>query len=174
MRLNKRELALKLRVSERSLTTWQAAGMPVLEHGRRGQASVYDLAAVVRWIKSTGHGIYRVNLDEIERELGAVTASAYMSTGQSSYTIARAIMLARVAWWSEIPEWEVLNNIPAVDLIDAQGLFMVNLILQLEKAGFNDLGKIVDAYCSYSWWPDNFEEIRARCIAEVPPEQASR
>jgi hypothetical protein len=76
MRLNKAELAGKLRVSQRSLTTWQKEGLPVLEHGRRGQHNVYDLAAVVAWIKKTGRGLdLRMNAKPIdipglERELG--------------------------------------------------------------------------------------------------------
>ena len=77
MRLNKRELSEKLDVSETSLTTWQKQGMPVLEHGARGKPGVYDLCAVVRWIRDTGAGLLcrtgpRIDLDRLERECGPV------------------------------------------------------------------------------------------------------
>lgn len=77
MRLNKRELSQKLGISESAITTWQRQGMPVLEHGSRGKPGVYDLAAVVRWMRQTGYGsraqnpAYRVDLDALERELEA-------------------------------------------------------------------------------------------------------
>jgi hypothetical protein len=78
MRLNKSELARKLGCSERALSLWQKEGLPVLEHGRRGQPNVYDLAAVVAWIKMTGRGVMHstridrgpIDLDALEREFG--------------------------------------------------------------------------------------------------------
>src|SRR5262245_25502344 len=80
MRLNKRELSEKLDVSEATLTTWQREGMPVLEHGSRGKPGVYDLAAVVRWMRATGFGSraknpnHVVNLDALVRELAGEVA----------------------------------------------------------------------------------------------------
>lgn len=80
MRLKKRDLAKKLGVSEKTLSSWQAEGMPVLEHGRRGQPNSYDLAAVVRWIGQTGRAFHArthmpvVDLCGLERELQALQA----------------------------------------------------------------------------------------------------
>jgi hypothetical protein len=73
MRLIKRELAARLNVSERSLTSWTREGMPVLEHGRRGAPSYYDLGAVLRWVKRTRDPRYvgRVPIAQLEEELGA-------------------------------------------------------------------------------------------------------
>ena len=82
MRVNKKILAKKLGRSERCLTTWQRDGLPVLEHGRRGQQNVYDLGAVVAWIKRTGCAMdLRLNRPAIdiaglERELGLTAPSA--------------------------------------------------------------------------------------------------
>lgn len=47
--LNKRELAEALDVSERTLTEWQAEGMPIAAQGGPGADNSYDLAEVVRW-----------------------------------------------------------------------------------------------------------------------------
>ena len=84
MRLNKRDLASKLGCSERALTTWQQQGLPVLEHGRRGQSNTYDVAAVLAWIKQTGAGLVHnarqgrtpINLEALERELTPSLRSA--------------------------------------------------------------------------------------------------
>ncbi|MFM9972605.1 MAG: terminase small subunit [Burkholderiales bacterium] len=77
MRLNKRNLAEKLGVSETTLTTWQRKGMPVLEHGRRGKDGVYDLTAVVMWIGDTGSGLFcragpRVDIEKLRKECGLI------------------------------------------------------------------------------------------------------
>lgn len=80
MRMIKRDLAKKLDVSERTLTSWQNEGMPVLEHGLRGQKNSYDLSAVVRWIRENGKAIHGrtgmpvVDLYALERELQALHA----------------------------------------------------------------------------------------------------
>ena len=79
MRLNKADLAKKLGCSERALTIWQDEGLPVLEHGRRGQPNSYDLAAVVAWLKRTGRGLMHfprggrrpIDIGALERELAA-------------------------------------------------------------------------------------------------------
>ncbi len=96
MRLIKRELAKKLGVSERALTTWQNEGMPVLEHGRRGQPSYYDLARVIAWIRQTGRGLNMragagpIDLEAIERELEPLPSTL------STEVLVRAVALARV------------------------------------------------------------------------------
>jgi phage terminase Nu1 subunit (DNA packaging protein) len=48
--VNKRDLAAFLGVSERSLTHWQRAGMPILREGVYGAANEYSTADVVRWM----------------------------------------------------------------------------------------------------------------------------
>jgi phage terminase Nu1 subunit (DNA packaging protein) len=48
--VNKRELSEILGVSERSLTDWQAAGMPMLVNAGRGASNEYDTALVVDWM----------------------------------------------------------------------------------------------------------------------------
>jgi hypothetical protein len=75
MRLIKKELAVKLGVSERALSSWQNDGMPVLEHGRRGQPNSYDFVACVQWIRRTGAGQLgragpRIDLCRLEQEAG--------------------------------------------------------------------------------------------------------
>ena len=178
MRLNKRDLAKKLGVSERILTTWQQEGMPVLEHGRRGQHNVYDLAAVVRWLRATARGIGRggrrsIDLDAIEIELGGAPAvQTFAPAGPTSYAIARAITRSRVVWLEGLPGWDYLDRIPANDLTDLLGLYICELVRQLQAAGFTDLEQILDESCSYDAWPETFDEILERCRAEVPPLQA--
>jgi hypothetical protein len=81
VRLNKRDLAKKLCISERSLTSWQDAGMPVLEHGRRGQENAYDLAAVLAWIRRTRdpERVGHIPLAQLEREAGLAPAPVQTS-----------------------------------------------------------------------------------------------
>lgn len=61
--LSKRLLASALGVSERSLTTWQAQGMPIAEIApSRGATSHYDLDEVRQWMRQTGKGLHlRIN-----------------------------------------------------------------------------------------------------------------
>jgi len=93
MRLNKRELAAKLLVSERALTDWARLGMPVVTHRARGQQSTYDLAAVVAWVRRTRDPRYvgRVPLEQLERECGL--APAPVQTSASTADQAEAIRL---------------------------------------------------------------------------------
>lgn len=49
-RLNKAQLAEFLGYSERTLTDWQAEGLPIAVIGARGQEHEYDTASVVAWI----------------------------------------------------------------------------------------------------------------------------
>ncbi|SEI99505.1 Phage DNA packaging protein, Nu1 subunit of terminase [Azotobacter beijerinckii] len=49
-KVNKRELAGILDVSERSLTEWQAQGMPIEVNAGRGSSNQYDTALVVTWM----------------------------------------------------------------------------------------------------------------------------
>lgn len=48
--VNKRELSEILGVSERSLTDWQATGMPMLINAGRGASNEYDTAQVIDWM----------------------------------------------------------------------------------------------------------------------------
>jgi phage terminase Nu1 subunit (DNA packaging protein) len=78
-RVNKRELSEFLGYSERTLTEWQDAGMPIEEKGDRGEANVYDTADVVKWLVSRETGkdraetekerLTRLQADQIELEI---------------------------------------------------------------------------------------------------------
>jgi phage terminase Nu1 subunit (DNA packaging protein) len=50
METNKRELSSILGVSERSLTEWQKAGLPIKHEGGRGAENTYETVDVVQWI----------------------------------------------------------------------------------------------------------------------------
>ncbi|MBP4049009.1 terminase small subunit [Chromobacterium violaceum] len=50
MQVNKRTLSDILGISERSLTEWQKAGLPIEIEGGRGSENLYDTAAVVKWM----------------------------------------------------------------------------------------------------------------------------
>ncbi len=51
MLVNKRELSDILGISERSLTEWQKAGLPVVGYAdNRGQANEYDTKEVIAWM----------------------------------------------------------------------------------------------------------------------------
>jgi hypothetical protein len=113
MRLNKKDLSEKLRVSQRSLTNWQKEGLPVLEHGRRGQPNIYDLAAVVRWLKKSIHGSnYRstggfIDFHALDRELNAdLPVQAPAKTFPDSETI-EEIEVASGSSWIEAAAWMV-------------------------------------------------------------------
>lgn len=112
MLLNKRDLAKKLGCSEKALTLWQREGLPVLEHGRRGQFNTYDVAAVVRWLRTTGrgqlhnvrHGRRPIDLAAIEREIGLAPPANKPADGIDAELLARAVALARVDWLEGIRE----------------------------------------------------------------------
>lgn len=89
-KLNKASLADFLNVSERTLTDWQAEGMPMLLAGGRGASNEYDSGAVVAWMldravrkvraESPRDELYRskkrfVDLQLAERE-GALVSAA--------------------------------------------------------------------------------------------------
>lgn len=105
MRINKRELSERLGVSEQTLTAWQRAGMPVLEHGRRGKPGTYDLGAVVRWVRSTGYGLGMhnrrgqavVKIDALERELGLVPFPAIQASAPARFPDPRTIRAVELA-----------------------------------------------------------------------------
>jgi terminase small subunit / prophage DNA-packing protein len=50
MIVNKRDLADVTGVSERTLSEWQKAGLPILNVGSRGQENEYDTAEVIKWM----------------------------------------------------------------------------------------------------------------------------
>ena len=115
MRLNKGELAAKLTVSEKSLTNWQREGMPVLEHGRRGQPSSYDLAAVLRWIRRTRDPLrlLHVPIAALEREAGLVPATvADVWTEVHRHALSRALALARIDWLEDARAYGLLDGDP--------------------------------------------------------------
>lgn len=47
--LTRRELAKAMGVVMQTVTKWEARGMPVLQRGRKGKPSYYDLAACEQW-----------------------------------------------------------------------------------------------------------------------------
>lgn len=118
MRLSKRDLAAKLCVSERSLTAWQDAGMPVLEHGRRGQENAYDLVAVVRWIRQTRSPRYiaRVPLAELERECGLALAPVQTSAPTADQAEALRAGLGLEAALLQLPAIAARAGVPQEQL----------------------------------------------------------
>lgn len=67
--VNKARLSEILGYSQRSLTTWQKLGMPVVGKGVRGSSHRYNTAEVIAWMirRTEGHGAPRglsVLLDE--------------------------------------------------------------------------------------------------------------
>lgn len=169
MRLIKRDLAAKLGVSERALTTWQGQGMPVLEHGRRGQPSRYDLAAVLRWIKETREPmrVRHIPVAALERELGLEVRGPNVCTGIDGCTIAHAIAEARVAWLEGLPSWDF--EIPAQEMANLVGLFLGELRASLTRAGYGHVDAALAAVESEAEWPETIEGCIARARAEVPP-----
>jgi len=164
MRLIKRELAAKLNVSERSLTSWAREGMPVLEHGRRGAPSYYDLAAVLRWITQTRDpSKVRVNIVALERELGIGTRPPAID----ARVIARAIAQARVVFFEVLDPDDTVA--PPDKLAEELGLFNYMLCCELARSGIAGVGEILDATASEADWPVALEDIIARARAEVPP-----
>ena len=49
-KVQKKELANILGVSEKTLTTWQKNGMPIEVEGGRGQSNTYDTKDVINWM----------------------------------------------------------------------------------------------------------------------------
>jgi len=71
-RVNKKTLAKILDKSERTLTEWQAAGMPMLVNAGRGSSNTYDTAAVIQWMldRSASSGATESSKDRRERLQG--------------------------------------------------------------------------------------------------------
>ena len=110
--VNKRDLSETLGVSERSLTEWQVAGMPILHKGDRGESNVYDTEAVITWWmarekskvenESQRDRLARLQGDrmelELERELKRVApVEAYETMWVNAYTA------LRVSTFNELP-----------------------------------------------------------------------
>jgi len=76
--MNKREAAAVLRVSERTLTTWQALGMPY-RAGGPGVEGDYDPVAIGAWARGRGLGALRANSPGIPEDLGALEPSERVS-----------------------------------------------------------------------------------------------
>lgn len=169
MRLNKRELSERLGISETSLTEWQKKGLPVLEHGSRGKPGVYDLAAVVRWVRETGSGLAvrgsapRIDLVRLERELGV---NASPAPPDLCLQIARAITRARADWLQDFPTWE--DPIAVNDAIELIGRYTYALTCQLERVGLGDVAGILELVESIDAWPADFNQALARAKAEIP------
>src|SRR5262245_45800851 len=91
MKLNKAQLATKLRCSERALSLWQQEGLPVLEHGRRGRPNFYDLGTVIAWLKRTARGITprpghrAIDIEALERELGSDSSARVVAEDLHQY-----------------------------------------------------------------------------------------
>lgn len=79
MKVNKRELAEIVGYSERAITEWQDAGMPIEAQGDRGEANTYETADVVRWLIARESGkeraesekerLTRLQADQIELDM---------------------------------------------------------------------------------------------------------
>jgi phage terminase Nu1 subunit (DNA packaging protein) len=110
--VNKRDLAEILGVSERTLTEWQALGMPMLHKGERGESNDYDTAEVITWWmgrekskienESQRDRLARLQGDrmelELERELQRVApVEAFETMWTNAYTA------LRVSTFNELP-----------------------------------------------------------------------
>lgn len=79
MKVNKKTLADIIGYSEKTLTDWQAHGMPILLSAGRGSSNEYDTAAVIGWMldrqalgnkrESAKDRLDRLRGDQLEREL---------------------------------------------------------------------------------------------------------
>lgn len=64
--VNQTELALIMGVTDVTLWEWQKLGLPVLQRGERGQANVYNTAAVIAW--KVEHEVRKVAGDESPKD----------------------------------------------------------------------------------------------------------
>jgi phage terminase Nu1 subunit (DNA packaging protein) len=105
--VNKAKLAEVHGVSEETLTRWQAEGMPVLDHGARGQSSRYDTGATIRWrieraIARAGAGdSVRARRDQVamdREELALEKAKAQLVPADQVEPIWEARVLATAAF----------------------------------------------------------------------------
>lgn len=82
--VNKRDLALIVGVSERTLTEYQRDGLPMQVDGTRGESNAYDTEQVIRWLimreiskpgnESQRDRLARLQGDKVEMEM-AIAAS---------------------------------------------------------------------------------------------------
>lgn len=88
--VNKRDLALIVGVSERTLTEYQREGLPMQVDGSRGESNTYDTEQVIRWlvmreVSKPGNETQRDRLarlqgDKVEMEI-AVAAGQLVAVG---------------------------------------------------------------------------------------------
>src|SRR3954463_5178133 len=133
MRVNRRQLAAKLNVSERSLATWLHQGMPAMRSGYQGRANVFDLGEVVDWCRRNekgldlNTGIQRIPFAQLDQELTKPAPARERA-------IARAIALARLKTVTEFPPWG-FPEVKFKDLADLLSLYISELSEELSKAG---------------------------------------
>lgn len=175
MRLNKRELSDKLGVSEATLTAWQRAGMPVLEHGSRGKPGVYDLAAVCRWMRTTGYGSraqdprHQVDLEALERELLALPVPPQpvqipfpdSRTMRAIEAVQEASLVARAAWLVHLFGLAPLVALQCVLLVDGE------LSSAFEHVHGWDTGPNPKGEYFLAEYPDEAGPIVAKVLARV-------
>lgn len=50
--VNRRDLAIRLKVHMQTITKWEREGLPIAERGRRGRSSLYSESAVRAWLQA--------------------------------------------------------------------------------------------------------------------------
>ena len=129
--VNKRQLSEILGVSEETLTSWQADGMPVKTKGAQGVSGEYEPAAAIRWwldreldkvrSEQPRDRLARVQADRIEmdmtRERGELIPAEEIDPAWSGQVIAtRQEMLSLPPYWApRIRRSE--NDDAAIDLM---------------------------------------------------------
>jgi phage terminase Nu1 subunit (DNA packaging protein) len=100
--VNKKALAETLGVSERSLTHWQKAGMPIKREGAYGAENEYSTADVVRWMvqreaakirqgESARDVLARRQTEEIEERLKVTRGQAIQACEIKPAWVARVV-----------------------------------------------------------------------------------
>jgi len=138
--VNKRELALILGVSERSLTEWQRNGLPIALDAGRGASNQYDTANVIAWMiarelagaakETNRERLDRLQGDKIEMDL-AKARGVLVPIEEVEPAIAQFVLDA-VAVLEGLPE-KYAPILDAADGLDAIYAALVDMKDQIRK-----------------------------------------
>lgn len=138
--VNKRELALILGVSERSLTEWQRNGLPIALDAGRGASNQYDTANVIAWmiareLSGAAKETHRERLDRLQGdkiEMDLAKARGVLVPIEEVEPAIAQFVLDAVAVLEGLPE-KYAPILDAADGLDAIYAALVDMKDQIRK-----------------------------------------
>lgn len=159
-RLTRRELAEAMSVVMMTVTKWEARGMPVLERGRPGKPSYYDLEACEQWKVAVEEQAQASGTIDVAKER-ALRERAQAALANQTFQMRSGELLPRVeverAWEAEITAVRTtLLQIPAAFADRVYQAAVAEGVAGVER-------RLVDAL------NDVLRELAGERVAEDPP-----